>query len=275
MTRRNPPRRLGLAFAFASALAACGGSGAAGSTTASAPVAAPTVAAPPAKSEPTTGEAVIEASLVALGGRDKLAKITSIKQTGTLSIQAIGAKGTITILAAPPRNELTTIELPGLGKLSQGVHDDVAWELTSMTGARIVTGAERVLALREATFQAELNWKEIYPKAELTGVVDFAGTQAYKVVLTAKEGDTQTRFFAKDTFLPIGVEMTVDSQMGKIPVTVQIFDYREVGGIKYAHKITRKEGQQAIEIVIDTFEPNLAIPPSAFDLPAEIKALKK
>jgi hypothetical protein len=260
--------RQNVLVALGLALAACGG----GSAKPAGPTPGP---APAPAGQLTTGDAVIEASLVAQGGRDRMAKVKSLKVTGTLVIQQMGMKGTLTTISVPPRNSLTTIDLPGLGKIAQGVKDDMAWETNPATGARIITGNERTLQLREAAFNADLIWKELYPKAELGGVVDFHGTQAYKVTLTAKEGDTQVRYFAKDTLLPIGLQMTADTQMGKVPIDTELSDYRDVNGIKYAYKVVRKDGGQTIEITAATVEQDVVVPPSTFDLPPDVAALKK
>jgi hypothetical protein len=186
----------------------------------------------------------------------------------------MGMKGAMTLIAAPPHSTITTIELPGLGKIVQGVSGEVAWEVNPITGSRVITGAERAQVLRESTFNADLMWKDLYPKAELAGVVEFAGAPAYKVVLTPPEGEPQARYFAKDTLLPAGVQMTVDSQMGKVPVEMTISDWREVNGIKYAHKLARKEGPQTLEIVIEKIEHDPALDPATFALPPEIAALQ-
>lgn len=261
--------RTSLACVLALVLAGCGGKSAPTSTPAAPP------SAPAATAEPSTGEQVMERAIAAQGGRDAIAKITSLRQTGTLTIAQMGAKGTMTIQAAAPRMSLTRIEIPGIGVIAQGVRDDVAWEMNPMTGSRIITGAERTMLLRESTFHADLEWKKFYAKADLGGVVDFQGAPAYKVTLTANEGDTQTRYFAKDTLLPIGLEMTVESQMGKVPVAMKLEDYRDIGGIKYAHKLVRNEGPVTLEITLDKIEQNPAIDPATFELPPEIAKLQK
>lgn len=261
--------RTTLALALAVALTACGGGGAGKPTNT-------TATQGPAKApDLTTADGVLEASIAAQGGRDKMAAIKSLKLTGTLVIPQMGMKGNLTALSAPPRSSLTTIEITGLGKLAQGVKDDVAWELNPMQGARILKDAERTMQLRESTFNADLVWKDLYPKAEHGGLVDFNGTQAYKVTMTATDGESQVRFFAKDTLLPIGMQMTADTQMGKVPIEMQISDYRDVAGVKYAYKIVRKEGPQQIEITLTTVEQNVALPATAFDIPPEVAALLK
>lgn len=245
---------------------ACGGS--------PAPAASPSKPTSAAPAELTTADAVMEGSLAAQGGRDRMSKITSLRTTGTLRVLQMGLTGTVTTQSAPPRNSITTMDLPGFGKVTQGIKDDVAWEMSPMTGNRLISGAERDQLLREATFNADLVWKTLYPKAELAGSMDFHGTPAYKVVLTATDGSSQTRYFAKDTLLMIGLQMVADSQMGKMPIEIAFSDYRDIGGIKVPYKMLRREGPQTVELVIDAVEHDAPIPPGAFDIPAEIAKLQ-
>lgn len=248
------------------AVAACGGS-ARSTTTPTAPT-APTA---PAPTELTTADQVMEASIAAAGGRDALAKLTSIKTTGAFEIA--GIKGTVVTLTAPPHESLTTVELPGLGKLVSGVHNDFAWEKSPMQGSRVITGPELAYTLREATFNGELVWKQLFPKAELQGVVDFAGTKAYKLLLTDASGETETRYIAKDTKRPLGVEMTVPSQMGKVLVSVTLTDYRDVNGLKFPFHIDNKTAGQTFTITVSNIELSAPIDPKTFEVPDDIKAL--
>ena len=277
--------RSALAAALAASLvASCGGGGAGaggpgarGTTLATqtggggAAPAGPAAPAKPASLD--TAEAVIEASLAAQGGRAQLGKVKAIRQSGTFALPQMGLQGSMVTVAAPPRNTLLVLELPGIGKLRQGVSGDVAWDLNPLTGARVISGDERAQLLREATFGGDLLWKQLYPKAELAGEAELAGTPAYKVVLTAADGDTQTRYYAKDTLLPIGVESVARTQMGKMNVTMELSDWREVGGVKYAHRLQRKEGPQTIEVTIDKIEIDPQLDPATFALPPQIAAL--
>lgn len=248
------------------AVAACGGS-ARPTTTPT----APTAPAAPAATELTTADQVMEASIAAEGGRDALAKLTSVKITGAFEIS--GIKGTIVTLTAPPRESLTTIELPGIGKLVSAVHNDFAWEKNPIQGSRVITGPELANSLRDATFNGDLVWKQLFPKAELQGVVDFAGTKAYKLLLTDGSGETETRYIAKDTKLPLGVEMTAPSQMGKVPVSVTTTDYRDVNGLKFPFHIDNKTAGQSFTITVSNIELSAPIDPKTFEVPDDIKAL--
>jgi hypothetical protein len=277
MTRSSSSARATLAATLAVAgmlvvAAACGGGGAKGSAAGLAPL--QNAQAAGKGGELTTAEAVLEASIAAQGGRARLAKLRALRQVGTFALPQLGIQGTMTLVAAPPRSTLLSVELPGLGKISQGVSGDVAWEVNPITGTRVISGEERTQLLRESTFTADLVWKELYSKAELAGVVEFAGRPAYKVVLTAADGDVQTRYFAKDTLLPAGSEFVARSQLGKLPIVTELSDWRDVSGLKLSHKLVRKGGpQQTVVLQFAKIELDPALDPQTFALPPEIAAL--
>lgn len=266
------PTSFVLTLVAAAALAACGpGAKGPDPATPTPPGAGP---APAPGGALTTAEAVMEASLVAQGGRERIGKVKAIRQTGTFGLPQMGLVGPMVAISAPPHNTVANIELKGLGKIAQGVSGEVGWELSAVGGARLITGKELAQLKRESAFNAALIWKELYPTAELAGEVDFEGQKAYKVVLTATDGDKVTRYIAKDTLLPVGGQMVMSTQMGEMPVEAVDSDWREVGGIKFPHKLVRKQGPQTLEIVVEKIELDPALDPAAFALPPEIAALQ-
>lgn len=286
MTRSIPSRGGAVRSAAATAAAAlaatlavsCGGGAGAAAARPAGPAetagpAAPAAAAPARPAVLDTAEAVLEASIAAQGGRERIGKIKAIRQIGTFALPRMGMTGTMTSVSAPPQNTLLVIEIPGVGKLRQGVSGDVVWETNPITGARVISGDERAQLLRESTFSGDLAWRQLYPRAELAGVVELAGKPAYKVVLTAADGDAQTRYFARDTLLPLGVDSVARSQMGKMAVSLELSDWREVGGVKYAHRVQRKEGPQTIDVTIEKIEIDPPLDATTFALPPEIAAL--
>jgi outer membrane lipoprotein-sorting protein len=235
---------------------------------------APTPPPPPsANVELTTAEQVIEAALAQEGGREAAAKITSVHMTGTITIGALGVKGKLETFGAPPNLSFTHLEIPNLLTDDSGVKGDVAWEKNTMQGVRLLTGPEKSMALREATFNGDLVWKTLYPKADLKGIVKFAEQDCYQIELTATDGQKQTRYYTKKELLPIGLEMTAPSQMGDVPVKVISSDWREENGFKYPHKMTRNEAAQSVDVTIDKIETNTSIAPAKFELPDDVKQL--
>jgi zinc protease len=220
----------------------------------------------------TTAEAVLETSIAAQGGRVRIAKLKAVRTTGTVTYPTEKKlpESTIEVLEAP-RNKITTVIIPGLVKFVEGVTGDVAWEVSSTEGARLITGAERTESLRDATFNTDLAWKELYPKVALAGVFDFTGAPAYKVVLTPADGEPETRYIATDTLLPLGVHAISTTSEGKHPTDSRFFDWREVDGIKYSYRLVIKGGT---EVIINKIELDPTLDPAAFALPPEIEALQ-
>ncbi|MBA3538380.1 MAG: hypothetical protein H0T79_02020 [Deltaproteobacteria bacterium] len=232
--------------------------------------------APPhaASGDLATAEAVLEASLVAQGGRAALGRIVSSRSTGSL-ITPNGVIAKLTIQSATPRSVLTTIEVPGLQTIRQGVSGDIVWE-TSGLGPRILTGSERAQQLREAAVGADADWKTLYTQTTLEGVVAHARGHAYKIVQITPEGDRQTRYFAHEQQRVVGEEMIAASRLGTIPVVTTFSDYRAVAGTRHPHHVQRVEGAEGtMTIQLDTIEINPTIPSGTFELPAEIAALAK
>jgi hypothetical protein len=268
-TFASPPLTVALAMALAASALGCGGPPAP-----VAPAGAQAAAAAPAARDLASAEAVLEAAIAASGGRDRLAKLRSLRQTGTFELVGLSVKGTFVAIGAAPRSMRTTVELAGMGTIEQGVVGDVAWELSQMMGARILAGAEAAHMLREATFNADLVWADLYPKAVLAGVVDHGGAPAYKLVLTAADGAEQTRYYGKAPVRLLATEAIVTTQMGKVPTTTRLSDWREVGGLTYPFRIEQTQVGQRILIAIDRVELDVALEPAAFALPAKIEALR-
>src|SRR4051794_13233605 len=130
------------------------------------------------------------------GGKEAYAKHKSEIETGTLEYPAQGLKAKITRYAAEPDRYLASVEITGIGKIDTGVTDGIAWENSVVLGARVKSGEEKALALREASFNAIPNWRKLFPKAVTTGAETVDGVACYKVLLTPAEGRPETRYFS-------------------------------------------------------------------------------
>ena len=66
--------------------------------------------------------------------------------------------------------------------------------LSPLIGDRLLDGDEKDEFIKEAEiFNDEIRWKEVYDKAECTGIEDVDGKPAYKLVLTPKSGKPTTK----------------------------------------------------------------------------------
>jgi len=218
------------------------------------------------------GEEILDKYVTVTGGKEAYEKIKSRVLTGTMEVGAQGIKGKITIYQAPPNKMYTLVEIGGLGKIQEGSDGKTAWEI-GLTGPRIKTGEEKANALRDATFDGDVQWRKLYKKAECVAEEKIDGKPCYKVELTTPEGKTRTAFYDKQSSLVVKMVSTEKSPMGEVTVEAFPSDYKKVDGILIPHKLQQKAAGQEIVIVFDKVEQNAKIPDNRFDLPDDIKKL--
>lgn len=240
-------------------------------------IAAALAAASLAHAEETLPEAatIMDRYVEVTGGKDAYAKHKSEIETGSLVYPAQNIKAKITRYASEPDNYLASVEITGIGKMDTGVTGGVAWDNSVVLGARIKSGDEKALALREASFNATLNWRKLFPKSETTGVESVDGDDCYKVLLTPAEGRAEIRYFSKKSGLLVKATTVAVTQMGEIPVEMLFSGYKEFGGVTVPTIVTQKAAGQEFTVTIEDVRVNEDIPKEKFAMPAEVRALAK
>ncbi len=219
-----------------------------------------------------SGEALMEKSLEAAGGKAVFAKLHTTVLSGTMEMPAMNLKGTLKNYRAEPDLSLTEIELPGIGKMTEGHDGQVAWAYNAMQGPSLKQGEEKLQAVRGARFHTE-DWKADYKAVRTLGLETFDGRECYKVELAPHQGEPFVQYLDRKTGLPAGMTMTAKTAMGDIKAETVISDYRKVEGTLVPHKITQKAAGQVVVITFETITYNVAIPKETFALPAEIQKL--
>jgi hypothetical protein len=211
----------------------------------------------------------------ATGGKAAYQKLHSMVVTGSMEVKGIGIKGTMTAYHAEPAKMLVEVNIEGIGTIRDGSDGKTAWEVSAIQGPRIKEGDEKAVALRQGLFNPELHWRENYKSVTTAGIEKVDGKDCYKVVMTPNEGSPETRYYDKETNLPVKMTMTLKSPMGELPTEALIGDYRKEGDLLMAHKMTQKAAGQEIAITFDSVKFNVDIPKEKFDIPDEIQALTK
>jgi hypothetical protein len=219
-----------------------------------------------------SGASLLDRYVEVSGGKAAVDRLRTRVVKGTMTVA--GLKGTVTRYQARPANLYTEVVLEKIGPIEEGVSDGVAWSRDRSTGVRIKTGMDRAVALREATFNGEAEWRKLYPKAETVGQEEVDGKPCYKVELTPAEGKPVTTYYLdKASGLPRKMALTVE--LGKRKARIEVFpgDYRKVDGILIPHTTRQRVGKEQIVISISSIEHNTDIPAARFALPADVKKL--
>ena len=144
-------------------------------------------------------ETILDRFIEVTGGKAAYEKRKTEIATGTLELTAQGVKGCHHPLLGRPGQELFVARYRRRrARSNRAARRRVAWEKSAMTGPHLKSGEEKAQALREATFNAQLNWRKLYSKAETTGVETIDGEECYKVVLTPETGRPETTYYPEE-----------------------------------------------------------------------------
>ena len=218
-------------------------------------------------------ESILDRYVQVTGGKGAYQKLRTEILAGTIEFPAMGLKGKLTRYSAAPDQEYSIVELESIGNIESGIYMGAAWEKSVLLGPRIKNPEERDQSLREARFNAPLEWRKIYPKVATAGVQTIDGEECYEVVLTPPTGKPQHQFYSKKTGLLVRTTTVAASQMGEIDVEVNVSDYKSFGGVRVPTHSKQKAGNQELRITIDDVKVNEEIPATRFDPPDDISSL--
>jgi hypothetical protein len=231
-----------------------------------------------AAQEPPRAEDILDREAAALGGKELNQKVKTvvIKLKVALPDQQLG----VILYHAGPTRQCREVSVEGLGKEETVVSGELAWKTDSITGSRLLQGAERAQALAEADEFADVfrrvgTWRQQVKQARYLGEEKVAGKLASKLQVTTRQGLTRIDHYDRESGLLVRREVTVESPQGKVNEVAYFSDYRKVDGIAHAFTTRMVRGPAELVLRIDQIEHNVDIPAERFALPAELRKLQK
>jgi hypothetical protein len=225
---------------------------------------APTVAPEP--------KALIEKSIESAGGREKLNAIKSMSIDGEISMPAQNINGTMQVYMKPDKASIVA-DLPGIGQIKSGINGDIAYEVSDIMGARLLSDDEKKQLLDgmnpDDQFDRYLDLKD----AKVTGPEKVGESQAWKLTGKNESGDEESHWIDIKSYRALKSTMVMNHQMGKIPVQMSFSDYKEIDGIPFPSTITNTVGPATMVMKLKDVKINPEIDDAKFELPAEVKKL--
>ncbi len=235
---------------------------------------APAPAAAPARTPLPPIDRILKHYRTAIGGEAAIKKHTSRTMVGAFEITGQGMKGDVSILAAAPDKFRLAIKLAGLGDLERGYDGHVGWSVDPTVGPRLLQGRELDELKQSADFFDELHDSSKYKSITVVAKGPFEGRDCYEVKVIRMTGFEYTEYFDVSSGLMSGVKMDATTQMGTVPVTTVMTEYKPFGGV-LTPTVTRQRmmGLESVMTISSVSFDN--VPPGSFDLPPAIAALIK
>lgn len=200
-----------------------------------------------------TSSTVLQAYIKACGGEEKLSKIKTMSQKGTLD--AGMAKLEMNVDMAAAQSIKMVLSMNGAPFMTQIFHDN---KLTiSQMGQKMEGDENDILQAKiQCDPLAELHLEQYGLKLHLKGIENLNGKDAYAMEVTSPNGDVSTDYYEVSSGLKlktISIKKEGDKSMTS---ETQILEYMEVDGMKFPKKIKQSGGGQDATIITDTITIN-------------------
>ena len=220
-----------------------------------------------------TADELLEKNVKAMGGKEKLLSVQSMRITGTMKMGPMDAPFTITKMR--PANSRMDFTIQGMTG-TQSYDGTTGWSVMPFAGikdAQKMT-ADQVKDVRaDADFDGPtFDYKAKGNKVELVGKEDVEGTPAYKLHVTTKDGKESNDYFDAETYLLIRSDGIRNIQGQDLEVVTTYGDYKTVEGITIAHSMENhvkgKESMGGQALNITKIDLNPKIDKGFFAMPA-------
>jgi zinc protease len=213
--------------------------------------------------EGMTAQKVIENYIEALGGTEKLKRITDQKLKMSTEMQGMTIE--VESIQKAPDKMLMTVSMGG-NVMQKQVFDGERGMTSAMGQTTEVTGKQLDDLKLQAKIFPELDYASGEYRLELEEVENIDGKPAYKVKVTNPAGTTATEFYDVASGLKVRTISTQETQMGPMTVSASYGDYREVDGVKIPFSLKQQTGPQTMDLKVLSVELNSGVSDDVFSL---------
>jgi len=179
------------------------------------------------------GMQVVKDYLAAIGGEAAIKKVNAIKVV--MATEAMGQK--INISSTIKEGKLALVVGNDMMTFQEQKYDGTKVMMSQMGNKQVMTEGPMVDAMKdEVDIFSQLNYLDGKHKLDLKGIESVGGKDAYKIIVEKPSGKKATEFYDVATsFLVKSVSTQDGGPQGPMTVTSNLSNYKEVGGIMYAH----------------------------------------
>jgi outer membrane lipoprotein-sorting protein len=218
-----------------------------------------------------TADEIVAKNLEARGGLEAIKALQSARIHGTMS----GGPAEMPFVMQWKRPRKVRFEFTLEGMTAVQAYDGAAgWQTNPFLGGsdpEPLSAAELEQVEEQADFDGDLvDYRDKGHRVELVGRERVAGADAWKLEVTKKSGDVTYLYLDAATYLEIRQEGKRHIRGREIEFETTLGDYKEVGGLVFAHAIESraKAAPMGQAITFERIELNPDLPDADFAMPA-------
>jgi len=210
---------------------------------------------------------VLDRYVVALGGRDAVAKLTSRVTKARIDVTGVSFGGRLETYAKAPNMALTVMKAETIGVFKRGFDGRTSWVLSDQKGFKNPTPLELAALAAEADFYREIKLKELYSRISLVGTGTVGTREAYIVEATPRIGAVEKLYFDVQTGLLTRRDAMGSGSRGVARAEFYFSDWREVDGVKIPFKTTELTPSGTYIFTLEEVKHNVPLDEGIFRQP--------
>lgn len=215
-------------------------------------------------------EELIEKSLQAMGGREKMESHKTVRMNGKMLMQ--GMEAPVQMEFVEPDKMRMEITIQGM-TMVQAYDGKSGWKIEPFMGKKDAEpmSEQELKAMRDQVDEMNFltNYKAKGYKVEYVGQEDLEGSPVHKIKITKKEGEVSHVYLDSETNLMVKQTGKTEMQGQQIESETLLSDYKEASGVLYPHSIQTKlqNMPMSMTMTFEKIEPNVDVPATRFEMP--------
>jgi hypothetical protein len=216
-----------------------------------------------AKAQEITPKMVIDKYFDAIGGKTAIDDIKDFSMNLTADVQ--GQAMSMVVRKKMPNKFLTIVKIDGMGEVNNTVFDGVKGKMTQMGQDQLIEGEGAKALESQSNIIGELVYLTDLGKLTYLGKETLEGVECHKLKVLNAAGEAEEFYEVVSGFKKRQIN-EVESPMGKMKITIDYADYKQVGSVKFPHLLKQDMGMMAFELKASEIKVNSGLEDALFEV---------
>lgn len=215
------------------------------------------------KAQETTPKMVIDKYLQSIGGKAAIDGIKDFSMDLTAEVQ--GQAMSMVVRKKMPNKFLTIVKVDGMGEVNNTVFDGVRGKMTQMGQDQIIEGEGAQALEAQSNIIGEVVYLTDLGKLTYIGKETIGGIECHKLKVLNAAGEAEEFYEVISGYKKRQIN-EVESPMGKMKITIDYADYKQVGAVKFPHSLKQDMGMMAFELKATDIKVNSGLEDVLFEV---------